>query len=74
VATRAGVPLVCSVGERSHQVRRDVATRLSAQTGGLVEVLPGCGHLPQFDAPEAFADLILEHARLGESEGSMQCQ
>lgn len=68
------VPLVCSVGERSRQVRRDVATRLSAQTGGLVKVLPGCGHLPQFDVPDAFADLILEHARTGESEGSMQCQ
>jgi pimeloyl-ACP methyl ester carboxylesterase len=68
--TGAVNPLVCSVGERSDSVRRDVATRLSARTGGLVKVLAGCGHLPQFDAPEAFADLILEHAH----EGSLQCQ
>lgn len=72
--TGASAPLVCSVGERSSSVRRDVAKRLSESTGGLVRVLAGCGHLPQFDAPEAFADLILEHAHTGESEGSLQCQ
>jgi pimeloyl-ACP methyl ester carboxylesterase len=72
--TGAAAPLVCTVGERSSSVRRDVATRLSASTGGPMKVIRGCGHLPQFDAPEAFADVILEHAHLGEIEGSQKCQ
>ncbi|HWC86028.1 MAG TPA: alpha/beta hydrolase [Solirubrobacteraceae bacterium] len=55
-------PLVCSVGERSSPLRYAVAERLAARTGAPVAVVPACGHLPQLDAPEAFAELILEHA------------
>jgi pimeloyl-ACP methyl ester carboxylesterase len=60
-AERPRVPLVCTIGERSSEVRFDVARRLAERTGAPVHVVLGCGHLPQFDAPEAFADLILHY-------------
>lgn len=56
------VPLVCSVGERSGPLRLTIARRLAARTGAPVAVIPGCGHLAQLDAPDAFARLILEYA------------
>jgi pimeloyl-ACP methyl ester carboxylesterase len=58
------LPLVCSVGERSGAARRLVADRLAALTGAPVVVVPGCGHLPQFDAPRAFAEAIVRCAML----------
>jgi pimeloyl-ACP methyl ester carboxylesterase len=61
-SSTAGPPLVCSVGERSSPLRFAVAERLAARTGAPVAVVPGCGHLPQFDAPGAFAELILDQA------------
>jgi pimeloyl-ACP methyl ester carboxylesterase len=56
------LPLVCSVGERSSALRFTVARRLAARTGAPVVVVPACGHLPQLDAPAAFAQLILDKA------------
>jgi len=61
-ARAATPPLVCSVGERSGALRFTVARRLAARTGAPVAVVAGCGHLPQFDAPAAFAKLILDQA------------
>ena len=58
----ARLPLVCSLGERSGATRRQVAERLSRRTGAPIELVPDCGHLPQLEAPEAFAELILTHA------------
>ena len=56
----ARAPLVCSVGERSSELRFTVAERLAARTGAAVAIVPGCGHLPQLDAPAAFGQLILD--------------
>jgi pimeloyl-ACP methyl ester carboxylesterase len=61
-ASTTDSPLVCSVGERSSPLRFAVAERLAARTGAPVAVVRGCGHLPQLDAPGAFAELILEQA------------
>ncbi|HWF36288.1 MAG TPA: alpha/beta hydrolase [Solirubrobacteraceae bacterium] len=61
-SARGRVPLVCSVGEHSSVLRHAVAEQLAERMGAPVAVVPGCRHLPQLDAPEAFAELILEHA------------
>jgi 3-oxoadipate enol-lactonase len=61
------IPLICSLGERSSDARFLVAERLSARTGAPVLVVPGCGHLPQFDAPRAFAELIVSRVLLTET-------
>lgn len=65
------IPLVCSLGERSSATRRQVAERLADRTGAPIAIVPRCGHLPQLDAPEAFAELILNHAVPSESERSL---
>lgn len=56
------IPLICALGERSGQLRRAVAERLSARTGAPVVVVPGSGHLPQLDAPAALAELTMTQA------------
>lgn len=58
----AAAPVVCTVGERSAPVRHDIARRLSTLLRAPVDVLPGCGHLAQLDAPDAFAAAILRAA------------
>jgi pimeloyl-ACP methyl ester carboxylesterase len=58
-----GARLITSVGSRSDPLRSAVAQRLAGAFGASVEVIPECGHLPQFDAPQAFAELILDHVR-----------
>jgi pimeloyl-ACP methyl ester carboxylesterase len=67
------VSLICTVGEHSRPLRLAVARRLSELTGSAVELIPGCGHLPQFDAPQAFAQMILNHARTGDLQRSSKC-
>jgi len=63
-------PLVCSVGERSSALRFEIAELLAARTGARMVVVPGCGHLPQLDAPAAFARLIIDQAFVnGEKTG-----
>jgi len=53
------VPLICAVGERSGQIRREVAERLSARTGAPIVVVARSAHLPQLDAPATFAEVIV---------------
>ena len=68
----APVPLISSLGERSSAARFAVAERLSARTGAPVVVVPGCGHLPQFDAPTAFAQLIVERALMTQTKETLR--
>jgi len=56
------VSLVCSVGSLSAPLRHTVAARIAGATGAPIEVLPNSGHLPQLDAPDAFAALIRKYA------------
>ncbi len=56
--TDDGVRVVISVGERSPAPRHDAAERAAELLRGRVVVIPGIGHLPQCEAPEAFAELI----------------
>ncbi|MCW3014102.1 MAG: Alpha/beta hydrolase family protein, partial [Solirubrobacterales bacterium] len=53
-----GARLVCTVGARSAPLRHRVAAALADRTGAAVITVPGCAHLPQYDAPHAFADTI----------------
>ena len=52
------VRVVITVGERSPAVRHDAARRAAELLHGSVHVIPGVGHLPQVEAPTAFAELI----------------
>jgi pimeloyl-ACP methyl ester carboxylesterase len=58
----AVVPLVCSLGGRSSPARAQVAEQLAARTGAPIVSVRDCGHLPQFDAPDAFVEVIVTHA------------
>jgi pimeloyl-ACP methyl ester carboxylesterase len=53
-----GERLVCTVGALSSPLRHRVAAALAERTGAPVLTVPGCAHLPQYDAPDAFADTI----------------
>jgi pimeloyl-ACP methyl ester carboxylesterase len=57
-----GPRLVCTVGDRSAPLRHEVAAALAHVTGARVVPVPGCGHLPQYDAPDVFARTILAAA------------
>ncbi len=52
------VRVVITVGERSPAVRHDAARRAADLLHGSVHVIAGVGHLPQVEAPTAFAELI----------------
>ena len=58
-----GPPLVCTVGAHSDALRWAVAERLASASGAPLLVIDGCGHLPQLDAPAAFAAAIVGAAR-----------
>lgn len=64
------VPLICALGERSGQIRRAVAERLSVRTGAPIVIVAGSGHLPQLDAPATFAELIITQAMRAVTERS----
>jgi pimeloyl-ACP methyl ester carboxylesterase len=59
--------LAATLGERSPAARVQAAEVLRAHTGAPVHLVPGAGHLPQIDAPDAFArvvaDCLVEPAR-----------
>ncbi|XAY05081.1 hypothetical protein DSM112329_01924 [Paraconexibacter sp. AEG42_29] len=62
-----GERLVCTVGALSPPLRHRVAAALAHRTGAPVITVPGCAHLPQYDAPRTFADTIRAHAPLQET-------
>jgi pimeloyl-ACP methyl ester carboxylesterase len=53
-------PVVITVGENSPDVRHEAGAALSEKLGLPLRVLPGCGHAAHLDAPDAFAELLLE--------------
>src|SRR5215207_9776002 len=56
-----GVSLTLAWGEHDTLVRRPRPERIPA---GVTQVdLPGCGHVPTWDAPELVADVILAATR-----------
>ncbi len=52
------VDVVITVGERSPAMRHEAAALTAALLHGRVVVIPGVGHLPQVEAPEAYAEFI----------------
>jgi len=52
------VPVVITVGAKSPVPRHEAAERAAELLRGTVVVIPGVGHLPQVEAPDAFAELI----------------
>jgi pimeloyl-ACP methyl ester carboxylesterase len=52
------VSVVVTVGERSPDMRHEAAARAAELLHGRMAVIPGVGHLPQLEAPDAFAELI----------------
>ena len=50
--------VVITVGERSPDPRHEAAERAAQLLHGHVVVVPGVGHLPQVEAPDAFAEII----------------
>ena len=58
VPADGAVRVVITVGERSPAVRHDAARRAADLLHGSVHVIGGVGHLPQVEAPAAFAELI----------------
>jgi pimeloyl-ACP methyl ester carboxylesterase len=55
-------PVIVTVGADSPPVRHQAAAALHRALGLPVRVLPGCGHAAHLEAPELFADLLLEVA------------
>jgi pimeloyl-ACP methyl ester carboxylesterase len=52
------VRVVITVGERSPDARHEAAGRAAELLHGHVVVIPGVGHLPQVEDPDAFAEII----------------
>jgi pimeloyl-ACP methyl ester carboxylesterase len=52
------VRVVVTVGERSPDARYEAAERAAELLHGRVVVIPGVGHLPQVEDPDAFAEII----------------
>lgn len=50
--------ILTTVGERSGRARLRAAAAAHRRLGAAVDVLPGAGHLVQFEAPAAFAESI----------------
>jgi pimeloyl-ACP methyl ester carboxylesterase len=52
--------VVITVGENSPGIRHEAGAALSEKLDLPLRVLPGCGHAAHLDAPDAFAELLLE--------------
>ncbi|CRK58985.1 Beta-ketoadipate enol-lactone hydrolase [Alloactinosynnema sp. L-07] len=54
----AGVPALIVHGELDKLMPVTLAQDLADQTGGELKVLPGSGHMPSIEVPEAFLDAV----------------
>jgi pimeloyl-ACP methyl ester carboxylesterase len=72
-----GGPVLTSIGARSASPRWEAADVLGLMTGRAPVVVEAAGHLPQVDAPERFAQLIIETMRgaapFGSAPSATEC-
>ncbi len=57
---RAGVPIAVVWGDRDPIAILEIGQRLSTMAGGPLTILEGVGHYPQMEAPEAWAEAVVE--------------
>ncbi|WP_254715371.1 alpha/beta fold hydrolase [Actinomadura sp. NAK00032] len=60
-----GVPVLVIFGAADPRWEPSSAHQYDAVPGARVEMLPGVGHMPMFEAPEAISELLLEFAASG---------
>ncbi|MFF4771377.1 alpha/beta fold hydrolase [Microtetraspora fusca] len=56
-------PVLVVVGELDRTCPAEESTWFAEVTGARLEVLPGIGHLPMYEAPDDLASLLTEHLR-----------
>ncbi|MGC0421772.1 alpha/beta fold hydrolase [Embleya sp. AB8] len=55
------LPILAVVGEHDRTCPPAESTRFARATGGRLELLPGVGHLPMYEAPAVLAALLAAH-------------
>ncbi|MEU7003200.1 alpha/beta fold hydrolase [Nonomuraea sp. NPDC046570] len=62
-AALVGCPALVVVGERDGGCPPEESAGFVRSTGARLEVMPGIGHLPMYEAPAELAVLLIEHLR-----------
>jgi 3-oxoadipate enol-lactonase len=68
-AGRIDVPTTCVVGDGDKSTPPDVVANLARSIpGARYRVIPGCGHLPSIEQPEAFVEILRAHIAMSAAE------